>query len=129
MPPRKITLTNNWKSFLADVDAALSRRFSLRCLGGFVLAAIYGLPHPTKDMDYIEIIPRDKELELMDVAGPESKLAKKHRLYIHRTAVSQYPYEFESRLETLDLNLKNLELQVLESSRLKCNRRRCRRDI
>jgi hypothetical protein len=64
-------------------------------LGGFVLAAIYGLPHPTNDMDYIEIMPRDKELELIDVAGPESKLAE--------TAVSQYPYEFESRLETLDL--------------------------
>jgi hypothetical protein len=25
-------------------------------------------------MDYIEIMPRDKELELIDVAGPESKL-------------------------------------------------------
>jgi Nucleotidyltransferase of unknown function (DUF6036) len=113
MAQRKLTLPDNWKGFLADVDAALSQKFRLICLGGFVLAAIYGLPRPTEDMDYIEIMPRDEERKLMDLAGPQSKLAKKHKLYIHRTTISQCPYEFGSRLETLDLDLKNLELQVL----------------
>jgi hypothetical protein len=76
MPRRKLTLPDNWKDFLADVDAALSQRFRLRCWGGFVLAAIYELQRPTADIDYIEMMPRDQEPKLMDVAGPQSKLAK-----------------------------------------------------
>jgi hypothetical protein len=115
MPPgsRTLTITANWKAFLTDVDIALSQEFTLRCLGGFVLAATYGLPRPTGDMDYIEITPIDRERELLSIAGPESRLAKKHRLFIHRTTISQYPDEFESRMDTLDLGLQKLKLQVL----------------
>jgi hypothetical protein len=115
MPHRKrtLTITDNWKAFLADVDNALSEEFTLRCLGGFVLASMYGLPRPTGDMDYIEITPIDRELELISIAGPQSPLAKKHRLFIHRTTISQYPDEFESRMDTLDLGLQNLKLHVL----------------
>jgi hypothetical protein len=99
MPRRKLTLPDNWRDFLADVDAALSQRFRLRCLGGFVLAALYELHRPTEDMDYIEIMPRDKEPKLMEVAGPQSKLAKRHRLCIHRAAISQYPYACSASAE------------------------------
>jgi Nucleotidyltransferase of unknown function (DUF6036) len=115
MPPRSrtLTITPNWKAFLTDVDTALSQGFTLRCLGGFVLAAMYGLPRPTGDMDYIEITPIDRELELSSIAGPESRLAKKHRLFIHRATISQYPDEFESRMDTLDLSLQKLKLHVL----------------
>jgi len=115
MPHRKraLTITDNWKAFLIDVDNALSQEFTLRCLGGFVLAAMYGLPRPTGDMDYIEITPIDREVELLSTAGPESRLAKKHRLFIHRATISQYPDEFESRIDRLDLNLQRLKLHVL----------------
>lgn len=115
MPHRKrtLTITDNWKAFLTDVDNALSHECTLRCLGGFVLAAMYGLPRPTRDMDYIEITPIDRELELLSIAGPESRLAKKHRLFIERTTIAQYPDEFESRMDTLDLGLQKLKLHVL----------------
>jgi Nucleotidyltransferase of unknown function (DUF6036) len=115
MPHRKrtLTITDNWKAFLIDVDNALSQEFTLRCLGGFVLAAMYGLPRPTGDMDYIEITPIDKELQLLSIAGPQSRLARKHRLYIHRSSISEYPDEFESRMDTLDLGMQKLELQAL----------------
>ncbi len=115
MPPRSrtLTITPNWKAFLIDVDIALSQEFTLRCLGGFVLAARYGLPRPTGDMDYIEITPGDRELEMLSIAGPDSRLAKKHRLFIHRTTISQYPDEFESRMDRPDLGLQKLKLHVL----------------
>jgi len=64
-------------------------------------------------MDYIEIAPIDKEAELVSIAGPESKLAKKHGLFIHRTGVAHYPYEFESRMQHLDLGLPRFEMFVL----------------
>ncbi len=115
MPPhsRTLTITQNWKAFLTDVDLALSQEFTLRCLGGFVLAAMYGLPRPTGDMDYIGITPIDSETELLSIAGPESRLARRHRLCIHRTTISEYPDEFESRMEMLDIGLQKLNLQVL----------------
>src|SRR5215472_15465450 len=115
MPPPKgyLTVEDNWKTFLSEVDNSLKEKFSLRCLGGFVLAVKYGLPRPTGDMDCIEIAPADKQNELLDVAGQTSTLAKKHKLYIQRAGIAVYPYEFESRLEKLELNLKNLELEIL----------------
>src|SRR5215471_555484 len=113
MTRHKLEITDNWKAFLADVDAALSQKFTLRCLGGFVLAAKYDLSRRTADIDYIEVTPPDKEDELKTIAGPQSKLAQKHKLYIHKTTVSTYPDGFESRLEMLDLGLQKIELRVL----------------
>jgi Nucleotidyltransferase of unknown function (DUF6036) len=111
--PHKPTITENWKAFLADVDNALTEKFILRCLGGFVLAAAYGLPRPTGDMDCIEITPADKQNDLLAIAGQSSALAKKHKLYIQKAGIAKYPYEFESRLEKLELGFEKLELQIL----------------
>ena len=115
MPQHKpeITLPDNWKAFLAEVDKALEEKFTLRCLGGFVLAALYGLPRPTGDVDYVEITPLDRERDLIAVAGQDSKLAKKYKLFIHRTGIAHYPYEFESRMIKLELDLQKLEMFLL----------------
>jgi hypothetical protein len=37
----------HWHSFLLAIDLALDRPVTLHCLGGFVLAMLYGLPRPT----------------------------------------------------------------------------------
>lgn len=108
-----VTITNEWKAFLADVDRALSQEFTLRCLGGFALSAMYGLPRPTADMDYIEIAPLENESELVSVAGRESKLAKKHGFYIQRTGIAKYPDGFESRIVGLGLGLHRLNVYIL----------------
>ena len=115
MPPHEsqLTLSAEWRAFLVDVDQALDQKFTLRCLGGFVLAALYALPRPTGDMDYIEITPRESERDLIAIAGQSSRLARKHKLFIHRTTISTYPDEFESRMQKLELGLQRLEMFVL----------------
>jgi hypothetical protein len=115
MPPpeSQLTLLAAWRAFLVDVDQALDQKFTLRCLGGFVLAAPYALPRPTGDMDYIEIAPRESERDLIAIAGQSSRLAKQHKLFIHRTTISTYPDEFESRMQKLERGLQRLEMFVL----------------
>lgn len=78
-----------------------------------MLAALYALPRPTGDMDYIEITPRESERAPIAIAGQSSRLAKKHKLLIHRTTISTYPDEFESRMQKLERALRRLEMFVL----------------
>lgn len=40
MPPEH--LPDPWKSFFAEIDAALSQEVALHCLGGFVAKIVYG---------------------------------------------------------------------------------------
>jgi len=108
-----LTIPPEWDLFLSAVDRALSRACTLRCLGGFALTAVYGLPRSTADMDYIEIAPLENETQLLSVAGRGSKLAKKHGFYIQRTTVAKYPDEFESRMDKLELGLRNLNVYIL----------------
>jgi Nucleotidyltransferase of unknown function (DUF6036) len=109
----KLTLPEQWRAFLADVDRALEQPLALQCLGGFVLAALYARPRPTNDVDYIEITPRDRELNLLAIAGQNSKLARRHKLYIQRTTIAAYPDGYESRMQRLALELRRLEVFTL----------------
>ena len=44
-----------WNGFLSEIDSRLEETIELRCLGGFVLTMIYGLPRTTADMDVVAI--------------------------------------------------------------------------
>lgn len=48
----------------------------LHCLGGFVAAIQHRLSRTTNDLDYIQIVPRDKLQILEQLAGPDSELAR-----------------------------------------------------
>lgn len=109
-----IELRNPWSDFLKEVDSALSRPVNLICLGGFVLTALYGLPRPTGDIDYIDAKPRDAASEIDEVGGSASALAKKYRVSFQHVGVADWPDQYESRLEELNLNLRKLKLCVLE---------------
>jgi hypothetical protein len=87
MPP-KTDLPAPWPEFLSEVDQSLSTPVELHCAGGFVLTAVHGLPRPTGDLDYITIAPLDAFKELERIAGRESKLAKKYKLYFHQKGLS-----------------------------------------
>lgn len=113
-PSRNITLPEPWRTFLKEVDEALLQEVSLHCLGGFVLAALYDLPRPTADIDYILGHPHGIDEELLSVAGLGSALSKKHKVFIQRVGVAEVPYEYEQRLEQLELGLKKLKLFVLD---------------
>jgi len=110
-----ITLDKPWPDFLKEVDSALARKVSLTCVGGFVLAALYGIPRYTGDVDYIEVMPADALSEVEEVAGRGSALAKKYRLCFQNVGgVTDLPEEYGSRVKELDLRLQKLSLRGLE---------------
>jgi hypothetical protein len=108
-------LPSPWPQFLADVDQSLSEPVELHCVGGFVLTAVYAIPRETSDLDYISVIPQQALNELERIAGADSDLRKKHKVWVHvASGVADYPEDYESRLTTLPLGLKKLTLRVFE---------------
>ncbi len=87
----------------------------LHCLGGFVAAMHYHLDRPTNDLDYIAIVPPDAMPVLQEIAGRESRLAKKYRLYFQRVAVASLPESYAERLtELFPGRFRNLRLFALD---------------
>jgi len=94
LPPR-------WLAFLSEVDQLLHNPVELHCLGGFVLAVLYGLPRPTGDVDYIAAVPSDSIIDLEQIAGRGSALSKKHGLYFQYVTVADVPEDYADRLTEL----------------------------
>lgn len=91
-------LPKYWREFLEEVDRQLPESVELHCLGGFVLTACYGLPRRTGDLDYISVLPAEGGQILETVAGKESKLAKKYKLYFQHVTVADVPENYAERL-------------------------------
>jgi hypothetical protein len=90
-----------WGDFLDELDNALSEPVKLHCIGGFVISLLYGLPRPTGDVDYVTAIPRYRIEELEKLAGRESALASKYKVYLQHVAVTAIPENYESRLSEM----------------------------
>lgn len=109
-----LSLAKPWPDFLNAIDAQLSQQLSLHCIGGFVLKALYGLPRFTGDLDYIEVVPRSAVNELEEIAGKESALCKRYRLFVQRVGIADLPEEYESRLQELKAGMVRLRLLALD---------------
>lgn len=106
---------NPWRAFLFDVDRQLPRLIAIHCLGGFVAAFYCDLPRPTNDLDYIEIVPHEAMAILQEIAGVESPLAKKHRLYFQHVGVASLPESYAERLiELVPRTFQRLRLFALD---------------
>jgi hypothetical protein len=103
-----------WGPFLKDVDQQLQEQVVLHCLGGFVLRVLYDIPRHTGDIDYLEALPSVAKDSLARIAGPDSGLAKKHKVFIHFAGVIDMPENYEERLIDITGDLKNLKLFVPE---------------
>jgi hypothetical protein len=115
-PELNSILPFRWAAFLKDVDQRLISPIELHCLGGFVLAAAYGLPRPTGDVDYIAAIPRDTAADLEEIAGRDSALAKKYGLHFQHVTVAEVPDDYEQRLtELFTGQFSRLRLLALEA--------------
>lgn len=115
MPPIIRDLPSPWPSFLREVDQRLTTPVELHCLGGFVLAVLYGLPRPTDDLDYFSVIPKDASPEIDRLAGLGSKLSKRYKVFLQNVgSIPELPENYEDRLMQLDLGLPRLSLKVLE---------------
>ncbi len=90
-----------WGDFLRELDSSLDKELSLVCIGGFVLAMLYGLVRPTSDLDFIECEPKTEGKRLLEIAGEGSRLHQKHGLFLQRVSVAQLPDAWEGRLAAL----------------------------
>ena len=109
------TIQEPWLSFLRDVDRLLRESAEVHCLGGFVLATLWGLPRPTGDIDFIEVRPATRGEDLLRIAGKGTTLAEEYHLYFQRVTIAEYPEGYEERLiDITPRRLHNLELKALE---------------
>jgi hypothetical protein len=131
--PRELTAP--WRAFFLDLDALLTHKVVLRCLGGFVLASCYGLPRPTGDVDVLSVVPDDDALMLVRSAGKGSPLHARHRICLDLVTVANYPDGYEDRLtEPFSGALRHLRLAVLDPydlalTKLERNAARDREDV
>jgi hypothetical protein len=91
-------------AFLGEVDAALDAPVNVICIGGFVLAAKFGLPRPTADVDFVEAVPGDGGRRLLALAGRGTELAKRHGLYFQHVGIWDLPDDHRDRLVQLAPN-------------------------
>lgn len=106
-----------WREFLAELDKRLRVPVELHCLGGFAVSVVYGfgVTRSTRDIDYTAVLPAGREEELEELAGSDSPLAAKHRVYLQRVGVDDVPVEYESRLiEVFSGRFSQLRLLVLD---------------
>jgi hypothetical protein len=80
-------------NFYPGLASVLTEPLELHCVGGFSLVHFYGLPRSTADIDYYAAIP---QTDLDEIAGENSALHKKHKVYLHRAAVTSLPDESSS---------------------------------
>jgi hypothetical protein len=99
---------------LVALDQELTQDTELHCMGGFVLTEHYGLVRATGDVDVLESAGTDKAT-IARLAGRGSPLHKRHRVYIDIVTVADVPDDYDTRLETMDIEgLTRLRLKVLE---------------
>lgn len=84
-------LASPWREFFDELDSTLDEPVQLHCVGGFVLTACYGMPRPTTDIDFCEIVPAEKAERLLNLAGEGRPLAAKHGVHLHSARVGQLP--------------------------------------
>ena len=129
------TIAEPWLSFLAEVDRRLEHAVELHCLGGFVLAVLWGLPRPTGDIDFIECRPASASAAVQEIAGEGSELDRRFRIHVHDVGVAEYPADYVSRLVDITpegfarLRLRALEVHDVVLTKLGRNGPRDRADV
>jgi hypothetical protein len=113
MPDQLVVLPSPWDIFLREVDAQLPEEVHLVCIGGFVLAALYGFPRPTDDLDYLSIDPKQASELIEEIAGKHSALAQRYKVFLHSAGVVvDIPEGYEERLLRIPLPYERLQIAV-----------------
>lgn len=124
-----------WHAFLTDLDAGLQEKTRLECLGGFVVTLSYGLPRPTGDIDVLSVVPSEQLQPVLNLAGRDSRLHRKHGVYLQHVGVVTLPENCEERLVEMfsscyrQLELFGLDPYDLALSKLARNIQRDRDDV
>jgi len=129
-----VRLREPWRSLLADVDRQLPGPTELHCLGGFVIAELYGLLRATADIGIIEARGTDLRT-LQTIAGRGSELARRHHVFLDIVTVATVPEDYEQRLvdipsgEFMYLRLRAFERHDLVLAKLARNADHDREDV
>jgi Nucleotidyltransferase of unknown function (DUF6036) len=124
-----------WDSFLIEIDKAYHRPIELHCIGGFAMAMRYGLPRPTIDIDYVEVIPVSETARLQALAGKGTALHAKRGVYMQHVGIVTVPENYLDRIAPMfpaaysALRLFGLEGHDLALSKLGRNSPRDREDV
>jgi hypothetical protein len=90
-----------WLPFWNDLDATLDERTELHCMGGFAIVQAYGLGRTTADIDVLSVVPYSSSGRLLELAGKESPLRKKHGIYLDVVTVATAPEDYATRVMPL----------------------------
>ena len=106
-----------WRSLLDEVDRAATGDIDLHCIGGFVLEVAYALSRTTVDLDFLSVTPPDQAGFIERLAGRNSPLHMKYKVYLqHVTVLAAYPADYERRLVQLFPGRhRHIKLYALES--------------
>ena len=105
-------------------------------MGGFVVAQHYGVGRETSDIDFLSVVPRISKDDIEAIAGLQSQLHRKYRLYLQHVTIATVPTDYPARLERMfpstawkHLALSALEAHDLVLSKLERNGERDRDDV
>ena len=124
-----------WLAFLNDLDRGVEELTEFPCMGGFAVVQAYGLQRATADINVLSIVPYISSPRLVDFAGKESTLPRKHGVYLDVVTVASVPENYDSRLITLfpgpwkRLRLFALEAHDLALTKLERNFERDRANV
>jgi hypothetical protein len=124
-----------WLSFLNDLDREIEDPTELHCIGGFAVVQAYGLQRATADIDVIAVVPYGTSQRLIEIAGKESVMRRKHGIYLDVVTVASVQEDYQSRLIALHpgcwehLRLFALEAHDLALTKLERNFERDRSDV
>ncbi len=113
----------------------IGEQVELHCLGGFAAVQAYGLQRATSDIDVISVVPFDSSARLVELAGKQSPLRRKHAVYLDVVTVASVPENYLSRLVEIfhghwgSLRLFVLEAHDLALTKLERNFERDREDV
>jgi hypothetical protein len=104
-----------WLSLLQEIDDSLESSISFHCFGAFAITVQFGLPRETSDVDVISGIVREHYGELVDLAGKNSPLYKKHSVYLDVVgSIATIPDNYEDRLIPIITPFKWIRFYVME---------------
>jgi hypothetical protein len=124
-----------WRSFLRELDNAVTEEVRLECMGGFVVTQLYGFSRPTADIDALSITPRNEAETIRRLGALGGPLHAKYKIYFDFVSVAYVPEDYEERLTEMypqafrHLRSLALDLYDLALSKLERNIQRDRDDV
>jgi len=102
-----------WPAFLEALDARLTGKVAITCIGGFALLGILPGARVTRDLDFIAVQPDEARAQLLALAQHGSAMAAQFGVWIEFVTVHTPPVNHEARLRIV-ASLRHLTVKVID---------------